>query len=69
MLRALASVGMEGKMYTPHFLKEFKSISAIGEDGDPNYIEARQGFAYQHPEPVIAAPSACECSARLTATL
>jgi penicillin-binding protein 2 len=53
MLRAISSVGTEGKMYTPHFLKEFKSISAIGEDGDPNYIPARQGFTYQHPEPII----------------
>ena len=53
MLRAISSVGMQGKMYTPHFLKEFKSISAIGEDGDPNYIPARQGFTYQHPEPAI----------------
>lgn len=53
MLRAIASVGMEGKMYTPHLLKEFKSISAIGEEGDPNYIPARQGFTYQHPEPAI----------------
>jgi penicillin-binding protein 2 len=44
---------MEGKMYTPHFLKEFKSISAINEEGDPNYIPARDGFTYQHPEPVI----------------
>ena len=53
MLRAISSVGTEGKMYTPHFLKEFKSISAIGDEGDPNYIPARQGFTYQHPEPVI----------------
>jgi penicillin-binding protein 2 len=53
MIRAISSVGMEGKMYTPHFLKEFKSIAAIGEEGDPNYIPARQGFAYQHSEPVI----------------
>ena len=53
MLRAISSVGMHGKMFTPHFLKEFKSISAIGEEGDPNYIPARQGFTYQHPEPVI----------------
>jgi penicillin-binding protein 2 len=53
MLRAISSVGTEGKMYTPHFLKEFRSISAIGEEGDPNYIPARQGFTYQHPEPTI----------------
>jgi len=53
MIRAIASVGMEGKMYTPHLLKEFKSIAAIGEEGDPNYIPARQGFTYQHPEPTV----------------
>ena len=53
MLRAIASVGMKGKMYTPHLLKEFKPISAIGEEGDPNYVPARQGFTYQHPEPTI----------------
>jgi penicillin-binding protein 2 len=53
MIRAIASVGVHGKMYTPHLLKEFKSISANGEEGDPNYIPARQGFTYQHPEPAI----------------
>ena len=31
MLRAIASVGMRGKMYTPHFLKEFKPIGAVGQ--------------------------------------
>jgi penicillin-binding protein 2 len=53
MMRAIASVGMKGKMYTPHLLKEFKPIPAIGEEGDPNYVPARQGFTYQHPEPTI----------------
>ena len=53
MIRAIASVGMKGKMYIPHFLKEFKSISAVGEEGDPNYVPARPGFTYQHPEPTI----------------
>jgi cell division protein FtsI/penicillin-binding protein 2 len=40
-------------MYTPHFLKEFKPVGAIGEEGSPTYIAARPGFAYQHPEPKI----------------
>jgi penicillin-binding protein 2 len=52
-LRAIASVGVHGRMYTPHFLKEFKPISAIGEAGDSNYIPGREGFAFQHPEPEI----------------
>jgi penicillin-binding protein 2 len=53
MLRAVSSIGVQGRMYTPHFLKEFRSIAAIGEEGDPNYIPAREGFTYQHPEPKI----------------
>jgi penicillin-binding protein 2 len=51
MLRAVASVGMRGKEYTPHFLKEFKPIGAVGEEGDANYFPARSGFGFQHPEP------------------
>ncbi|MEZ5422368.1 MAG: penicillin-binding protein 2 [Pyrinomonadaceae bacterium] len=53
MLRAVSSVGMRGKEYIPHFLKEFKPIAAVGEEGDPNYIPARPGFTFQHPEPTI----------------
>jgi penicillin-binding protein 2 len=53
MLRAVSSVGMRGKEYTPHFLKEFKGIGAVGVEGDPNYIPPRQGFSYQHPEPKL----------------
>ena len=53
MLRAVSSVGMRGKEYTPHFLKEFKSVGAVGEEGDPNYIPSRTEFGFQHPEPKI----------------
>jgi len=51
LLRAVSSIGAHGKMYTPHFLKAFKSISAIGEPDDVNYIPGREGFGFQHPEP------------------
>ncbi len=53
MIRAVSSIGVKGKMFTPHFLKEFKPIGAIGEETSANYIPARQGFGYQHPEPKI----------------
>jgi len=53
MLRAVASVGMRGKEYVPHFLKEFKPIGAVGEEGDVTYIPPRAGFSYQHPEPKL----------------
>ncbi len=53
MLRAIASIGMRGKMYVPHFLKEFKSIAAVGDEGESNYFAARAGFTFQHPEPKL----------------
>jgi penicillin-binding protein 2 len=52
-LRAIASVGMKGRMYVPHFMKEFRPVAPIGEEGDPNYIPGREGFTFQHPEPKI----------------
>jgi penicillin-binding protein 2 len=52
-IRAIASIGVHGKMYTPHFLKEFKAIGAVGEEGTPGYFPARREFAFQHPEPKI----------------
>lgn len=51
MLRAVGSIGVQGKMYVPHFLKEFRPIGPIGEEGDPSYIPGREGFGFQHPEP------------------
>ncbi len=53
MLRAVSLVGVEGKMFVPHFLKEFKPIAAIGEEGGPNYIPARLGFGFSHSAPKI----------------
>ena len=53
MLRAVASVGVQGRMYTPHFVKEFKPISAVGTEGETGFFPAREGFGFQHPEPKI----------------
>ena len=53
MLRAVSSVGMRGREYTPHFLKEFKQIGPVGQEGDIAYIPQRPGFPYQHPEPKL----------------
>ncbi len=53
MLRAVASIGMRGKMYVPHFLKEFKAIGAVGDEGESNYFAARPGFGFQRPEPKL----------------
>ena len=47
MLRAVASVGNDGKMYVPHFLKEFKEIGAVGD------FPAKTAFGFEHPEAKI----------------
>ncbi|MDQ3798863.1 MAG: penicillin-binding protein 2 [Acidobacteriota bacterium] len=53
MLRAIAPVGVEGRMYVPHLLKEFKEIGAVGEEGTNSYFPARPAFGFAHPEPKI----------------
>ena len=51
MLRVISSIGVGGRLYTPHFLREFKPIGEVGRPGDIAYIPARAGFGFQHPEP------------------
>jgi penicillin-binding protein 2 len=51
MLRAVSSIGADGKMYVPHFLKEFRPISAKGDAGSSSYFPERLGFGFQRPEP------------------
>lgn len=53
MLRAVASIGMRGKEYVPHFLKEFRPVSAVGQESASNYFPARPGFSYQYKEPKL----------------
>lgn len=53
MLRAVASIGMRGREFVPHFLKEFRPVSAVGQEGDSNYFAARPGFAYRQQEPKL----------------
>jgi len=53
MLRAVSSIGVRGRMYTPHFLKEFRAISAVGEEGSESFVAARPTVTFQHPEPKI----------------
>ncbi len=53
LLRAISSIGVQGRMYVPHFLKEFKPIGAIGNEGESTYIPERPGFGFQRPEPKI----------------
>lgn len=53
MLRAVASIGVKGNMYVPHFLKEFKPIGAVGEPTDRVYYPAKDGFGFDRPKPKL----------------
>ncbi len=53
MLRAVSSIGVHGKMFIPHFLKEFKPISAVGDKSHASYFPERAGFGFQLSEPKI----------------
>jgi penicillin-binding protein 2 len=53
MLRAVSAIGMRGRMYEPHFLKEFRPIAAIGNEGENNYFPARPSVTFARPEPKI----------------
>lgn len=52
LLRAHSAIGMKGKMYVPHLLKEVKPISAVGNDpNSSDYRPARPGHLFEHREP------------------
>ncbi|MEJ7711304.1 MAG: penicillin-binding transpeptidase domain-containing protein [Pyrinomonadaceae bacterium] len=54
MLRAVAGIGMGGKLYVPHLMKEFKTVSAIGSDPqNPDYRPLRPSRTFDRPEPKI----------------
>ena len=52
MLRSVAGIGLHGKLYVPHFLKELKPV---GQDGTPEYRQRRefQPFDSSRPNPKI----------------
>jgi penicillin-binding protein 2 len=54
LLRAHSAIGMKGKMYVPHLLKEVQAIAAVGNDSSrPDYRPARPARSFDRPEPKI----------------
>lgn len=53
MLRAISVVGVQGKMFVPHLLKEFKAIGAVGEEGESGFVPPRPSFGFAHAAPKI----------------
>src|SRR6266516_2326122 len=53
LLRAHSAIGMDGKMYVPHVMKEIREIAAVGEPNTPDYRPARPAKTFEYPEPKI----------------
>src|SRR5712691_10713225 len=54
LLRAHSSIGMGGKMYVPHLLKEVRAIAAVGNDPSrSDYRAARPQRTFDRPQPKI----------------
>lgn len=52
LLRAHSAIGMGGKMYVPHLLKEIRPVAAIGDDqASLDYRPARPLKNFEHSEP------------------
>ncbi len=54
LLRAHSTIGMKGKMYVPHLLKEVRAIAAVGNDPTrPDYRPERPARTFDRPQPKV----------------
>lgn len=54
LLRAHSAIGMKGKMYVPHLLKEVRAIAAVGNDPSrPEYRPERPARTFDRPQPKV----------------
>jgi penicillin-binding protein 2 len=54
LIRAHSAIGMGGKMYIPHLMKELRPVREVGTDpSNPDYRPARPARGFDHPEPKV----------------
>ena len=54
LLRAHSAIGMAGKMYVPHLLKELRPVLEVGSDpSSSDYRPARPARKFDRPEPKV----------------
>src|SRR6184192_3620761 len=54
LLRAHSAIGMHGKLYVPHLLKEVRAIAAVGSDPSrADYRQARPVRTFDRPQPKV----------------
>jgi penicillin-binding protein 2 len=58
LLRAHSAIGMRGKMYVPHLLKEVRAIAGVGDPNREEYWPDRPARGFERPHPkVLPIPS------------
>lgn len=53
MVRAVAGIGMGGKLYVPHLFKEVREVASIGNPDSPDYRVVRPARIFDRPEPKV----------------
>ncbi|MGA9994513.1 MAG: penicillin-binding protein 2 [Pyrinomonadaceae bacterium] len=53
LIRAHSAIGMHGRMYVPHLLKEIREIGAVGEPSSADYRPLRPARTFDRPDPKI----------------
>jgi len=53
LLRAVASIGVKGKMFVPHLLKEIRPVRAVGKEGSSSYRPARKAMVFSRLQPKL----------------
>lgn len=53
LLRAHSAIGMRGKMYIPHLLKEVLAVGAVGDPNQKDYRPERPPRPYEHRQPKL----------------
>ena len=51
LLRAHSAIGMKGKMFVPHLLKQVRSIAAVGDPSRSDYRPERPARLFDRPQP------------------
>lgn len=53
LLRTIAAVGVGGRLYVPHLMKEVREIAAVGDPGKPDYRAVRPPHGFDRLQPKL----------------
>jgi penicillin-binding protein 2 len=53
LIRTIAGIGVGGKLFIPHLMKEVREIAAVGDPDKPDYREARPAHGFDRTQPKV----------------